>query len=84
MNFLETVSFKGFVDLAIYLVALAIAWANLKNTSDENRRRIEKLEQEITGFRTTISAIRESLGVIQNNVEWIRKKQGGGPHHSDD
>jgi hypothetical protein len=66
------------IQAALTLVAGGVMWARLTGQSDENRRRIEKLEAESHSQRECITELEAGVGIIQNNIQWMRKPRGSG------
>jgi hypothetical protein len=64
------------VQLALTLVAGGVMWQRLTDKADENRRRIERLEADSQSQRECIAELEAGVGIIQNNILWMRKRSG--------
>lgn len=65
------------------VIAVAMAWQKLKDRSDENKRRIEKLESDgvcYEALATKLTALSTDIGWIKRDLDLYRRTNGGSGH----
>ncbi len=63
----------------ITLASLVAMWQKLSDKTDENRRRVEQLEESSREQQDRHAAIATGLATLASDIQWLKSTQP--PHH---